>query len=205
MSEKTKQVLLVAGGLIVITAVIAVQVRRARPAPPVVPAERASTPATDPPPAGEVAPPALPVASLPTRLRPAATPSEDPETAAVEATEIPAGQWGRNPFLTLDEIAALNPESSVPIIVALPEPNVPAPALAPEMPEHTVSMIVSGDNGAWAVVGSRVVRPGDRLGAETVTQINSEGIVLEFNGGKRVILLKRSLRIAPGSPGGGNE
>ena len=198
MSEKTKQVLLVAGGLIVITAVIAVQVRRARPAPPVVPAERASIPATDPPPAGEVAPPALPVASLRTRLRPAATPSEDPETASVEATEIPAGQWGRNPFLTLHEIAALNPESSVPIIVPLPEPNVPAPALAPEMQEHTVSMIVSGDNGAWAVVGSRVVRPGDRLGAEIVTQINSEGIVLEFNGGKRVILLKRSLRIAPG-------
>ena len=205
MSEKAKQVLLVVGGLIVITAVIVVQVWRARPTPPVVPAERASTPATDPAPGGEVAPPALPIAPLPTTLLPAPTPSEDPETTAVEPTEILAGQWGRNPFLTLDEIAALDPQPDVPIIVPLPDPNVPAPTLAPEMPAYTVSTIVSGDKGAWAVVGSRIVRPGDRLGAETVTEINSEGIVLEFNGETRVILLKRSILFAPGPPREGTE
>ena len=103
----------------------------------------------------------------------------------------------------MDEIAALNPEPDVPIIVPLPDPDVPAPALAPELPAYTVSMIVSGDKGAWAVVGSRIVRQGDRLGAETVTQINSEGIALEFNGETRVILLKRSILFAPGSPRGG--
>ena len=200
MSEKAKQVLLVVGGVILIVAIIAFQVWRARPAPPVVPAESASTPATDP--AGETAPPALPVASLPTTVLPAPTRSADPETAVLEATEILAGQWGRNPFLTLDEIAALNREPEVPIIVALPEPE---PAPPPEMPQYTVSTIVSGDKGAWAVVGSRVVRPGDRLGTETVKQINSDGVVLEHNGETRVILLKRSILFVPGPPRGGNE
>ena len=202
MSEKAKQVLLVVGGVIVVTAVIVFQVWRARPAPPVVPAESASTPATDPAPAGELAPPALPAASLPTVLPATVTPSADPATAAVEATEFTAGQWGRNPFLTLDEIAALDPEPDVPIIVPLPEP---VPVTAPAMPEYTVSTIVSGDKGAWAVVGSRVVRPGDRLGTETVKQINSDGVVLEHNGETRVILLKRSILFVPGPPRGGNE
>ncbi len=206
MSEKVKQALVLAAGVIVIGGVIGLQVWRARPAPPVVPGETASTPATDPSPAGGVAPPTLPVACLPTPLPTAtATLSEDPETAAVEATEIPIGQWGRNPFLTLDEIAGLIPESDVPILVPLPEPNVPAPALAPELPAYTVSMIVSGDKGAWAVVGSRIVRQGSRLGAETVTGINSDGIVLEFRGETRVIPLQRLILFAPGRPRGGNE
>jgi hypothetical protein len=106
-------------------------------------------------------------------------------------TNIPANGWGRNPFLTRDEILAANkqPEPEivqVPIEAAPPPPEAPPPA-----PSYSVTAIIYGPNGSFAVVNSRVVQAGDRVGMEIVKEIKSGAVVLEYDGRTRELPLKR--------------
>jgi hypothetical protein len=131
---------------------------------------------------------------------PVSTPSAIPQSAAVPvvpvesgsqvpqpvaplvALSIPKRGWGRNPFLTVEEIAQLrNPVKPV-------EP-VPVEAPAVVLPPYAVSAIVINNKGKWAVIDSRVLRVGDRIGIETVTEITSGSIVLESGGKTRKLLL----------------
>ena len=199
MNEKAKQMLILFAGVVVVAGVITLQVRRARPAPPIVIAEAE--------PAGEsaqsVPPPAL--APAPAAAAPAIATGLPPAPAIVgnatlpiQIAAFPAGEWGRNPFLTPSEIAALAPQPLPPIIMNLPEPILaPLPEQVRALPQYTVSVIVAGEEGAWAVVDSRVVRPGDRLGEETVSQINEQGVVLERAGETRQVRINRSEVLAP--------
>lgn len=103
-------------------------------------------------------------------------------------TVIPASGWGRNPFLTRDEINAANRQPEPEIVqtpVAAPPPE---PAAAPS---YAVTAIVYGPNGGFAVVNSRVVQAGDRVGMETVKEIKNRAVVLEYDGHTRELPLRR--------------
>ncbi len=211
MSEKAKQMLILFAGAIAVSGVITLQVRRSRPTAPIVTqqAETVGQRAATAPPALAPAPVAAP--TIATGLTPAVvapltiaaglTPAPAivgdatlPEQLAV----LPAGAWGRNPFLTPEEIAALAPQPLIPEIINLPEPILaPLPEQVRVLPQYTVSVIVAGEEGAWAVVDSRVVRLGDRLGEETVSQINDQGVVLERAGETRQVRINRSDILAP--------
>ena len=197
MSEKAKQMLILFAGAVAISGVITLQVRRSRPAAPIVTqqAETVGQTAATAPPA--LAPPPVAAPTITTGLTPAPAIVGEatlPEQLAV----LPAGAWGRNPFLTPEEIAALAPQPLIPEIINLPEPILaPLPEQVRALPQYTVSVIVAGEEGAWAVIDSRVVRPGDRLGEETVSQINDQGVVLERAGETRQVRINRSEFLAP--------
>ena len=103
------------------------------------------------------------------------------------STNIPANGWGRNPFLTRDEINAAKRQPE-PEIVQTP---VEAPPERPAPPSYAVTAIIYGPNGGFAVVNSRVVRRGDRVGMETVKEIKSGAVVLEYDGHTRELPLRR--------------
>jgi hypothetical protein len=123
-------------------------------------------------------------------------PSATSPPGAVPAARIivPSEGWGRNPFLTPDEIAKLN--LPPPEVVAAPPEPPPAP---PPLPQYEVTAIIIGDKGTLAIVSpnSRVVRVGDRLGLETVTAIKEQAVVLEHDGKIREITLKPATLDAP--------
>ena len=198
MSEKAKQMLILFAGAVVVAGVITLQVRRARPAAPIVIPQAETvgqTAATVPGPASAPAPVAAPAIAAGLPPAPAIVGNA---TLPIQIAALPAGEWGRNPFLTPSEIAALAPQPLPPIIMNLPEPILaPLPEQVRALPQYTVSVIVAGEEGAWAVVDSRVVRPGDRLGEETVSQINEQGVVLERAGETRQVRISRSDVLVP--------
>ena len=104
-------------------------------------------------------------------------------------TLIPASGWGRNPFLTREEIEAAN-KAPEPQIAELPGEPAAAPTL-PAVPTYAVTAIIYGPNGSFAVVNSRVVQRGDRVGYETVKEIKSRAVVLEYDGRTRELPLRR--------------
>jgi hypothetical protein len=104
------------------------------------------------------------------------------------APDIPAAGWGRNPFLTPEEITRLN-QPEVPVAAEAPPPK-PEPQ-APGLPAYNVTGIISGDQGRWAIVDGRLLRPGEQIGTETVKEITDGGIVLQHDGQMRVLPLKR--------------
>ncbi len=196
MNEKAKQAVVIVFGVILIGGVIALQVWRSRPAPPIVTAEAPADPASQ-----EPVPPA--VIAPPTLATPAGTPLAAPAltgtgTEPAQAVSVPQGIWSRNPFLTLDEIAAMQSQPGQIIIPVMP--LIEAPTATVGLPAYRVSVIMSGENGNWAVVNSRVMRTGDRLGDETITAITDKGIILEVNGQVREILIERPFGIRPGPP-----
>jgi hypothetical protein len=100
-----------------------------------------------------------------------------------EAAEVPKKGWGRNPFLTFEEIAKLR-DAGKPVEA----PPVEAPRTV--LPAYAVSAIVIDNRGvSRAVIGSRILRVGDRIGTETVKEITPEAIVLETEGKTRKIQL----------------
>jgi hypothetical protein len=98
---------------------------------------------------------------------------------------IPASGWGRNPFLTTEEIASLNAPEEIPVPI-----EVAAPAEPSALPQHELTGIVANQDVSVAVINSRVVRVGDRIGVETVKEIKSRSVVLESQGSTREISLK---------------
>ena len=104
------------------------------------------------------------------------------------SANIPANGWGRNPFLTPEEINKLN-QPDVPVAVATPVPKPPVEP--PSLPAYSVTGIISGDQGKWAIVDGRLVRPGEQIGTETVKEVKDRGVVLEHDGQMRELPLKR--------------
>lgn len=103
---------------------------------------------------------------------------------------IPATGWGRNPFMTRDEIDAANRQPE-PEVVQVPVEVLPPPPQPPPPPGYAVTAIIYGPNGSFAVVNSRVVQTGDRVGMETVKEIKNRAVVLEYEGRTRELPLRR--------------
>jgi len=120
-----------------------------------------------------------------------------PEQERGPAPNIPANGWGRNPFLTTEEINKLN-QPELPVVVETP---VAKPrAEPPSLPIYAVTGIISGDQGKWAIVDGRLIRPGERIGAETLKEVKDQGVVLEQNGRMRELLLKKLEDTAAAAP-----
>ena len=113
------------------------------------------------------------------------------------APNIPASGWGRNPFLTLEEINRLNqPDQLVAVEKPQPKPQAEPPAL----PIYAVTGIISGGQGRWAIVEGRLLRPGERIGTETLKEIKDRGVVLEHEGRMRELPLKSLEDTAAAAP-----
>lgn len=110
---------------------------------------------------------------------------------------IPEGGWGRNPFLTPEEIAKLNlPEA--PVVVETPQPK-PQPQ-PPALTAYAVTGIISGGQGRWAIIDGRLIRPGEQIGTETVKEVRDSGVVLEYEGRMRELPLKKLEETAAAAP-----
>ncbi len=124
---------------------------------------------------------------------------------AVERQVIPSTGWGRNPFLTPEEIEILKQEPEEPVAdtTTIPTPiPTPKPTEPGGMPGYSLTAIFSGKEGNWAMVDSRLVQPGDRLGIETVEKIKDNAVVLRFEEKTRELRLKRLEDVRPPAPKG---
>ena len=159
------------------TGSVVYQIRIGLPNPPIVPSR----------PSG---PPILPAGVPPDVAQTAVQPGSETATPVSSdiQTNIPPDGWGRNPFLTREEINKAN-QPPVTEIVQTPEMPVTASPAAP--PTYAVTAIIYGPNGSFAVVNSRVVQAGDRVGYEIVKEIKSRAVVLEYDGRTRELPLRR--------------
>jgi len=89
------------------------------------------------------------------------------------------GLWGRNPFLTREEIASLRKKKAPP-----PSPKAPIPQW------ELKSVMISGPDRV-AIIDDHIVAVGDSLGDEKVLAINRDAVVLGGKRGKTVIKLKQ--------------
>ena len=110
-----------------------------------------------------------------------------PPTTTVAVLGSPNG-WGRNPFLTPEEIAKLH-EAPKPVEVAKPVEVVV------ELPHYDVTMIMKDQHEVMVAMvnGNRTIHVGDRLGAETVKEISNErkSITLENAGKSRELFFPK--------------
>jgi hypothetical protein len=113
------------------------------------------------------------------------------------APNIPATGWGRNPFLTVDEINRMN-QPEQPVLVEKPQPKPQAEP--PALPLYAVTGIISGEQGRWAILDGRLLRPGERIGTETLKEVRDRGVVLEHEGQMRELLLKSLEDTAAAAP-----
>jgi hypothetical protein len=120
-----------------------------------------------------------------------------PEVVRGPAPQIPESGWGRNPFLTVDEINRMNQPEPVAIVAPPPRPQPVAP---PALPVYIVTGIISGDQGKWAIVDGRLLRPGERIGNETLKEVKDRGVVLERGGQMRELPLRRLEDTAAAAP-----
>ena len=114
------------------------------------------------------------------------------------APNIPASGWGRNPFLTLEEINKLNQPEQPVAVVEKPQPK--APAEPPALPLYAVTGIIAGEQGRWAILDGRLLRPGERIGTETLREVRDRGVVLEHEGQMRELPLKNLEDTAAAAP-----
>jgi len=139
---------------------------------------------------------------------PAAAPPES-EIPAPDASltqiNIPASGWGRNPFLSLEEINAINaPPPLAPVVQQTPSPVRVEPTTG--LPVYAVNVILIGPQGKWAVIDSQLLQEGDRIGLEIVREIKSESVILEHEGRPRELKLKAFKEaIRRSTPGKGDQ
>ena len=97
----------------------------------------------------------------------AAPPEPRPEPPRVTSIQ---GNWGRNPFLTLEEIDFLrNPHKY---------------DVEPEPPKVRLSTILTVEGKKTAALNGHYVTVGDFIGTEKVVQISDYGLVLRRENGK---------------------
>lgn len=89
--------------------------------------------------------------------------------------------WGRNPFLTPEEIVSIQ-EGKVQPQSVLPE----------ELPHYEVNTILVSDSRKIAIIGNNIVTVGDWVGQEKVLEINSDNVVLGKDKRRRVLKLRES-------------
>ena len=127
----------------------------------------------------------------------AGTTAAKPVVDRAQAMNIPQTGWGRNPFLTPEEIAKLNQPEAAPVVEA-PQPKAePKP---PALTAYAVTGIISGGQGKWAIIDGRILRPGERIGTETLKEVKDSGVVLEHEGLKRELPLRRLEDTAAAAP-----
>lgn len=119
-----------------------------------------------------------------------------------ERQVIPSTGWGRNPFLTPEEIETLKQKPEEAIAETTTAAPTPKPAEPGGMPGYSLTAVFSGGGGNWAIVDSRPVRAGDRLGIETVEEIKDNAVVLRFEERTRELRLKRLDEVRPPAPKG---
>ena len=212
MSEKANQIVVLFFGAVVIGGVIMLQVRRSRPPAPATAAQQADFEE----PAGAAPPPAItitagedpavvsPVPANPAIAELSGINGELPaaEAANVESVFLPQDEWGRNPFLTLDEIAALSADPE-PIEINNEPESTPVVEATPAVTEFSIAAIHSSANGFTAILSNdRLLRVGDQIGSETVRDITNRGIVFESITGTRELLF-RGPNITQSVPPGG--
>jgi hypothetical protein len=88
--------------------------------------------------------------------------------------------WGRNPFLTREEIRSLQKKETTPM-----------PSTSPVFPQWEVKSILISGSSKVATVNDHIVTVGDFLGEEKVLEINEDSVVLSRDGKRRVIKQKQ--------------
>jgi hypothetical protein len=106
-------------------------------------------------------------------------PASIPPPPAVDLTHAP--EWPRNPFANAWR---RRPEAAT---------VVPAVQIESE-PEVVVASILHSEERRLAVVNGRIVRAGDRVGSNTIVDIQPRGVVVESARGSRRLI---ELRTAP--------
>ena len=96
-----------------------------------------------------------------------------PEQLAV----LPAGAWGRNPFLTPEEEAMGRRGGTQ---------------------GQTIHAIITGRGRSVAALDGRMVSVGDSIGDEVVVEIRRDAVVLERNGRRRILRVQELSRISNG-------
>lgn len=102
----------------------------------------------------------------------------------VKKVYIPEG-WGRNPFLTPDEIKQIH-ASKIPFPEREPEP-------VRLLPEYVVTSILISGPQKVAVIDGKIVSPGDYVGKEIVKEISTKGVELAMGSNLRMIKLRQGM------------
>ncbi len=97
--------------------------------------------------------------------------------------------WGRNPFLTPEEIVSIREGKVQPRSVLREE--LPHLEELP-LPLYRISTILISDSRKIAIIGSTIVTVGDWVGQEKVFEINQNNVVLGKDGRKRVLYVRES-------------
>lgn len=105
------------------------------------------------------------------------TPSPDLTVRRDELEALSSGPWGRNPFLTSDEEAALRAHAG------------PAD-LSSDFAPREVRAILMSEGRRMAMIDGRVVREGDLIGNERVLEIRPHAVVLGRGNRTRTVELQ---------------
>lgn len=97
--------------------------------------------------------------------------------------------WGRNPFLTPEEIVSIREGKVQPRSVLREE--LPHQEELP-LPLYKISTILVSDSRKIAIIGNTIVTVGDWVGQEKVLEINPNNVVLGKDGRKRVLNIRES-------------
>ena len=131
------------------------------------------------------APPPAPAPVVAPKPEGAPAPGDAEKTG--QRADIPSVGWGRNPFLTVDEIDKLN-RPELPVAVETPAPK--RAAEPPELPPYALTGIIAGPEEKLVIIDGRTLRAGSRIGSETVKEVKDRSVVLEHQGQFRELRLK---------------
>jgi len=87
--------------------------------------------------------------------------------------------WGRNPFLTKEEMNSLRKKETL--------PTSPTSMIISPFPQWEVKSILTSGSGRVATVNDHIVKVGDFLGEERVLEINEDSVVLGSKGKRRLL------------------
>lgn len=139
-----------------------------------------------------VVPPAPPVEEAAPEARPAEPEGRPFLPVPVDRSRfsrlVASGKWGREPFLTADEVRRMRRG-------VVEEPEVRAVEEAPAaLPALIVSSILISDEEKVAIINGEFYTVGDMIPAtgESVAAITPDGVLLEVAGSQRLITLEQS-------------
>ncbi len=99
--------------------------------------------------------------------------------------------WGRNPFFRAEEKKAPPPmkEEAKASPSQSPPPPRPSPQQEEPRPPLKLEMIFMADAQRVAILSGQFVKEGDKVGEEVVAKIDSDKVILQKNGKRRMIKL----------------
>ena len=89
------------------------------------------------------------------------------------------GIWGRNPFLTREEVNSLRKKETL--------PTPPTSGIISPFPQWEVKSIFTSGSSRVATVNDHIVKVGDFLGEEMILEIREDSVVLGGKGRRRVL------------------